>query len=147
MKINTAYAIAIPRIGLSFIFLWFGFQQLTDANSWIGYLPEFVIKYSPISPATFIHFNGAFELVFAMALMCGICTRLSALLLGLHLAHITALMGINPVGVRDFGIVMGVLGVFFYGPDNLCLDMIHFSKEELDIKSIPPKNIIGQNNI
>ncbi len=139
MKINTAYAISIPRIGLSLIFFWFGFEQLFNTEAWMGFIPDFVSKYSPISTSSLIHFNGAFEVIFALALMCGICTRLSALLLGLHLAHITAMMGFNSIGVRDFGIVMGVLGVFFYGPDNLCLDMIHFSREELDLKTIPPK--------
>lgn len=139
MKINTAYAIAMPRIGLSLVFFWFGLQQITNTQAWIGYIPDFVIRYSPISGSTIIHFNGAFEIVFAFALLAGICTRLSAILLGLHLAHITAMMGLNSIGVRDFGIVMGALGVFLYGPDNLCLDMIHFTQEELDVKTIPPK--------
>ena len=140
MKINTAYAIAMPRVGLSLVFFWFGLQQLTNTQAWISYIPDFVIKYSPINASTIIHLNGAFEVIFALALLAGICTRLSALLLGLHLAHITAMMGLNSIGVRDFGIVMGALGVFMYGPDLLCLDMIHFTQEELDIKTIPPKN-------
>lgn len=139
MKINTEYALAVPRIGLSFIFFWFGFQQLLNTEVWISYIPEFVIKYSPVNASTIIHFNGAFEVVFAFALFFGICTRLSALLLGLHLAHITATMGINSIGIRDFGIVMGVLGVFLHGPDKLCLDMFLSTPEELELKSIPPK--------
>ena len=140
MDISKKYSLAIPRIGTSLVFLWFGFQQLKDAQSWIGFIPEIVVKYSPVNATTLIHFNGAFEVVFGMALLFGICTRLSALLLGLHLAHISATLGFNSISVRDFGIVMGALFVFLYGPDEICIDMLISSHEELAEKNIynPP---------
>lgn len=136
MKISKTYSLAIPRIGLSFVFLWFGFQQLKHAVDWVGFIPDIVIKYSPINATTIIHFNGAFEVVFALALLLGISTRLSALLLGLHLAHISSTLGFNSISVRDFGIVMGNLFVVLYGPDELCLDRYISTPEELEEKNL-----------
>jgi uncharacterized membrane protein YphA (DoxX/SURF4 family) len=136
ISIPKTYSLALPRIGLSFVFLWFGFEQLKHANEWVGFIPEIVVKYSPINATTIIHFNGAFEVVFALALFFGICTRLSALLLGLHLAHISATLGFNSISVRDFGIVMGNLFVVLYGPDELCIDRLISSPEELHEKNI-----------
>jgi uncharacterized membrane protein YphA (DoxX/SURF4 family) len=136
ISIPKTYSLAVPRIGLSFVFLWFGFQQLKHASEWIGFIPEIVVKYSPINATTIIHFNGAFEVVFALALLFGVCTRLSALLLGLHLAHISATLGFNSVSVRDFGILMGNLFVVLYGPDELCIDRLISSPEELLEKNI-----------
>jgi len=136
ISIPKTYSLALPRIGLSGVFLWFGYQQLINSQEWVGFIPQIVMKYSPISAITIIHFNGAFEVVFATALFFGICTRLSALLLGLHLAHISATLGFNSISVRDFGIVMGNLFVVLYGPDELCLDRFISSPEELHEKNI-----------
>jgi len=61
---------------------------------------------------------------------------LSALLLGLHLAHITSTLGFNSISVRDFGVVMGSLFVVLYGPDELCIDRIISSPEELQEKNL-----------
>lgn len=130
MEASKSYLLAIPRIGLALVFLWFGFQQLKYAESWIGYVPETIMKYLPISPSTFIHFNGAFEVVFGIALIFGICTRLSIFLLGLHLAEITYSIGLDSTGVRDFGVVMGSLFVFLYGPDELTIDKLLLNTEE-----------------
>lgn len=136
MIIPKTYSLAVPRMGLSLIFLWFGFQQLKHANEWVSFIPDFVVKYSPVHPTTLIHFNGAFEVVFALALFFGICTRLSALLLGLHLAHISSTLGFNSISVRDLGIVMGTLFVVLYGPDELCIDRLISSPEELHEKNL-----------
>ncbi|OHA94027.1 MAG: hypothetical protein A3E02_02045 [Candidatus Zambryskibacteria bacterium RIFCSPHIGHO2_12_FULL_38_34] len=136
MKIPKTYSLALPRMGMSMVFLWFGFQQLKHANEWIGFIPQIILKYSPINATSIIHFNGAFEVVFALALFFGICTRLSALLLGLHLAHITSTLGFNSISVRDFGVVMGSLFVVLYGPDELCIDRIISSPEELQEKNL-----------
>lgn len=136
MNIPKTYSLAVPRVGLSLVYLWFGYEQLQNASAWVGYIPEFVVKYSPVNATTLIHFNGAFEIVFGVALLLGLCTRLSALLLGLHLAHISATLGFNSLSVRDFGIVMGNLFVVLYGPDELTVDRLISSAEELMEKNL-----------
>lgn len=136
MNIPKTYSLAVPRVGLSLVYLWFGLEQLKNADAWVGYMPEIVVKYSPVNATTLIHFNGAFEVVFGMALFLGICTRLSALLLGLHLAHISATLGFNSLSVRDFGIVMGNLFVVLYGPDELTVDRLVSTTEELLEKNL-----------
>lgn len=136
MSIPKTYSLAVPRVGLSLVYFWFGFEQLKNAAEWVGYIPQVVIKYSPVDAITLIHFNGAFEVVFGVALFLGLCTRLSALLLGLHLAHISATLGFNSLSVRDFGIVMGNLFVVLYGADELSVDRLISSTEEMLEKNI-----------
>lgn len=126
------YGLALPRIGLSLVFLWFGFEQLLHTMSWVSYVPQFFIENSPVDVTTLVHLNGAFEVVFGFALLFGICTRLSALLLALHLAHITAIVGFDSIGVRDFGIVMGALGVALTGADKLCIDSFFTTESQVN---------------
>ena len=89
--------------------------------NFIGYLPE-EISLIPISQTTFVIINGGFEVYFGALLFIGLYTRLSALLLGLHLFAIAKTIGFNQVGVRDFGLSMASLAVALYGKDNASLD-------------------------
>ena len=110
------------RIGISSVFLWFGCQQFLSPEMWIGFIPQWVLDISPIGPVTLVHLNGALELVFGTALMFGLFTRASALVLGLHMAHITIMVGYDSIGVRDFGLAIAALSVFFNGADSLTID-------------------------
>ena len=132
MKINferlTLFAPAITRIGMSLVFLWFGFQQFLHTTSWIGFIPQWIIKYSPVDAVTLVHFNGAVELVFGFALLFGLFVRTTATILALHMAHITLIVGYDAIGVRDFGLVVATSGVALYGPDLLSVEQFLFSK-------------------
>ncbi len=110
-----SYAPTILRIGMSLVFLWFGTQQLINPEPWTSLIPEFVTTTSGLSASTLVTFNGAFEVVFGIALLLGIFTSLSALLLGLHLISITATVGYNAIGVRDFGLAIATLVIALWG--------------------------------
>jgi hypothetical protein len=43
-------------------------------------------------------------------------------MLTVHMFQIVSMMGVNSIGVRDFGLSMATLGIFFYGRDVLCLE-------------------------
>ena len=125
LDLNTRARAAAPtvvRVGVSLVFLWFGSQQLMDANAWAGLIPNWVLTLVPLSAQSLVRFNGSFEVVFGCALLVGIFTRITALLLALHLFHIMTVVGYNDIGVRDFGLSMATLSVFLYGSDPLCLE-------------------------
>ena len=67
------YAPVIIRVGLSFVFLWFGLTQLFDQSAWVSFIPEGITKLTGISAETFVIFNGIFEVFFASLLAFGIC--------------------------------------------------------------------------
>lgn len=136
----TIRGTTVLRVGISLVFLWFGIQQLASPDMWIGFIPEWIIKMSPVSPVTLVHFNGALEVVFGTALILGFFTRISALVLALHMAHITFLVGYDSIGVRDFGITIGAFSIFLNGADAFSLDQLLFfrpQKGETPVTSVP----------
>ena len=110
------------RIGMSLVFLWFGAQQFLSPEMWIGFIPQWVINLSPVGPVTLVHLNGALEIVFGTALILGLFTRVSALILALHMAHITLMVGYDSIGVRDFGLAVAGFAIFLNGADPFTFD-------------------------
>src|SRR3989344_7748252 len=110
------YAPIVIRIGISLVFLWFGIYQLINPESFLGYVPQAIYEHSiEMShehslqffhniPKPSIHVlimgNGIFEVIFGGLLLIGLFTRVSALLLSLHLAVIMFSIGYNDIGVR-----------------------------------------------
>lgn len=99
------------RLGLAVVFLWFGFSQLLDSLRWVYLVPDWAVNLVHLPPAMIVLGNGAFEVVFGGLLAMGILVRISALILGLHLALIAFDLGVSAVGVRDFGLVISSLAL------------------------------------
>jgi len=119
----------VLRIGLSLVLLWFGWQQLSDPGSWAAVVPPFYTDPSGLSAQTFVLINGWFEIIFGTLLLLGIFSRITALLLALHMLHITFTVGYNGIGVRDFGLAMGMIAVFLQGPDIWSLDKFFYKNK------------------
>ena len=113
----------ILRLGLTFVFIWFGTNQLMNAESWTGFVPEW--GTFGLDPQTVVYLNGAFEVIGALMLGFGIFVRWVATLLALHLFVIASSLGLTPVGVRDFGLSFAILAVAFFGPDKYCLSALY----------------------
>ncbi len=137
---------------MSLVFLWFGSQQFLNPDMWIGFVPEWVVQMSPVGIVTLIHINGALELVFGTALLLGLFTRISALILALHMAHITSMIGYSSIAVRDFGLTVATLAIFLNGADHMSLDQLFFlgPKESQDLGDpqgqIQPTNNLNRRN-
>jgi len=127
MKLKL-FAPVVLRIGLSLVFIWFGSQQLLNTKMWIGLIPQSVISISHLSATTLVHFNGAFEIVFGLALLIGISTRVVAFLLALHIIDIMFVVGYGPIGVRDFGLSVATVAIFLNGADFFTVDRFLASK-------------------
>ncbi|MFA6463558.1 MAG: DoxX family membrane protein [Candidatus Paceibacterota bacterium] len=115
------------RITMSLIVLWFGYAQVTNPSTWLGFLPSWT-KSLPITQLDLIYFNGVFEIVFGIFLLMGFYTRFVALALALHLFDIAYTVGYGALGVRDIGLAVSTLVVCFNGIDSACLDKIFVNK-------------------
>lgn len=137
MKNQKEYAPVLVRLALALVFLWFGLNQLLDPGSFFGYIPQWIYPHSasmvhehslqgihalPLTPHIIVMGNGVFETVFGVLLLLGLFTRVSSLLLSAHLLLIAFSFGYNDLFVRDFGLALATLSVFFNGPDKWCLD-------------------------
>ena len=120
----------VLRVGLAIVFLYFGFSQIQSPDNWIGYLPEFLTGINNVSPNNIIMLNGFVELTLGIYLLIGLYTRFASAILGLHLIGITLSIGLNPVGIRDFGLTIATLVVFLNGVDRFGIDGRMSKKEE-----------------
>ena len=66
--------------------------------------------------------NGLIETVFGLLLFAGLFTRLSALLLTIHLLGIAVSLGYNDILIRDLGLSLATFTVFLNGADKWSLD-------------------------
>lgn len=107
----------ILRIGIALVIMWFGFQQLLHPIVWTGFLPGFV-KSLPLTSITFIYLNGWFEVVAGLLLILGLFTRVASLLLALHLLGIVFSLGYGATAMRDLGLVIALVSIFFQGEDS-----------------------------
>ncbi len=110
----------VLRYSWAFLFFWFGFAQLTDAASWVIYLPEWT-GYFPIPGEIIVQINGLFEICCATLLALGIHTRIIAGFLALHLIGIAASIG-GATGVRDAVLGAAGIAIALQTPDALTLD-------------------------
>ena len=129
MSGNKEFVKAFLRISMSLVFLYFGFQQVSDADSWTSFVPDFLTK-SIFSASNIVVFNGMVELCLGIFLILGLYTRFSSLILSIHLLGIAFSIGISPLGVRDFGLALATFAVFLNGADNYTLDRRLRKKKE-----------------
>lgn len=121
MEKNQDLPKVVLRISLALVFLYFGFQQVLSPDNWTSYIPEFLTSVI-ITANNLVVLNGIVELTLGTFLLIGLYTNLSSLILGLHLLGITLSIGLNAVGVRDFGLTIATFVIFLNGPDKYCLD-------------------------
>ena len=115
------YAPVVIRLGLAFVFIWFGLTQLFSQSMWVSLIPDWVTSLTGISAQTFVIINGIFEVVMASLLAFGFKTRIVGALLFLHMFVIVFDVGLSAVGVRDIGLMFGLLSVALYGNDDYCI--------------------------
>ena len=107
----------VLRVGIGIVFIWFGFQQIADPSYWVSYLPLFT-ENLPIRQTILIYLNGTFELIFGTLLITAIYARIVAFFLALHLLGIILTVGYNEIGVRDFGLLISLVSIFFQGKND-----------------------------
>ena len=128
---------AVLRYGIGAVILWFSIQQFIHNSAYIGFIPNSIVSITHINATILVFFNGLFELIFSLLLILGWQTRIVALLLALHMFDIMWVVGYGDIGVRDFGIAVGILVVFMNGSDLFCIQQKKIVDEEpVQINSI-----------
>ncbi|MFZ3019943.1 MAG: DoxX family protein [Minisyncoccia bacterium] len=119
MNNTQKWASVLLRVAMALVFIWFGTQQLMRPEQWTSFIPAFI---NFIPAIKMVVLNGWFEVVFGVALLIGFYTRLTSFLLALHLLGIAFTVGLNALGVRDFGLALATFSIFLNGADFLSLD-------------------------
>ncbi len=102
-----SYPKYILQITLSILLIYFGFSQILLPEQWVDYVDFQFLQM--INPVYVVLLNGAVEIFFAILIFSGVLLLFSASLMGLHILFIAVLIGMNPIGIRDFAIA----GAFF----------------------------------
>ncbi len=74
MSKTHSFGITLLRLSLAFVFLWFGFSQISDAAMWTSYVPDWATAFA--SAGTLVLLNGLIEIVAGAVLAFGILSRL-----------------------------------------------------------------------
>ncbi len=109
----SKYAPLVLRIGLGFVFAWFGYSGISNPAMWTGLVPEWTSMFGPAEVLVRIH--GAVELIGGLLLIAGLWIRPVAAILFLSLAHTLTVLKFGPVFVRDIGLLMAMLAIFLQG--------------------------------
>ncbi len=112
----------VLRVGLSVLFLWFGFSQFLDQSAWISWVPQWAMNLAGLEAEMIVLLNGGFEIAFGVLLALGLYVRPAAALLGLHLAVLVFEIGLSPIGVRDFAIMVSTFALALMPSDPYSLD-------------------------
>ncbi len=103
-----AYVPFILRIGLGLVFLWFGLDKFVHPKFWMNLVPEFIANLVPFSLSTFNLLQGIVETVVGLLLLIGLWHQFAAIIAGLILIPIVAVMGVQgiyDIALRDFGLL------------------------------------------
>ncbi len=101
----------ILRIGIGFVFIWFGYSGVTNTDMWIRLVPAWTGFLG--SAKTLVIMHGIVELVFGLLVLVGIWTRTSAAILFLSLFHTLFLVS-GVTLIRDIGVAAGALALVFH---------------------------------
>ena len=115
---NKDYGTLFMRFGLALIFLWFGIDKFIHVQNWIGWVPEWMASFIPVSLFTFMYFQGAIEMLVGALLLVGYKTRFAALLAMLILLGVvlsTIGTGQAEVMLRDIGLLGASISLLFAG--------------------------------
>lgn len=124
MKTPSHTGLFIIRIGLAFVFLWFGLSQLVSPDQWTAFVPAWATGMG-ITAHTLVLVNGIIEVVAGILLAFGLLVRPVGILLGIHLFIIATSLGLTAVGVRDFGLAIAIFGLGIGGSDEFGLGYLH----------------------
>jgi len=100
----------VLRIGLSFVFLWFGINQSIDPSRFLGYLPEMLLNLR--FAGTLVIVNGVIDLLEGIFFAWGKYVQVTSIVAFVHLLAITVSVGYNDIMVRDVGLLFAIAALY-----------------------------------
>jgi len=111
----------VIRIGIAFVFLWFGISKVLNPSEWVVWLPQWTEQF-PLSSTTKLVVEGLLELVLGVMLLLGLFTRLAASVTAALLLVIILVIGYNDTAIRDVGILFMAIALIINKDNPLSLD-------------------------
>lgn len=126
MKSTHSLAPLVLRLGLAYVFVTFGCEKIADWRDWApmvsGGATDWVAVHTGIALATLLRLLGYGEIVIAVHLAFGFCTRAAAALAVVLLGAVVATMGRTGIGVRDVGLLAAAAALVSLGGGALAVD-------------------------
>jgi hypothetical protein len=100
------------RVGLGLTFLWIGINIFRNPDIWIGYVPA-----NPgfgLTREIALMIGGAFDITLGAILLLRMWTKVAGWLVAAHMVAIIAVHGIDPVLIRDVGLLGAGLSLAFW---------------------------------
>ncbi|MFN7088626.1 MAG: DoxX family membrane protein [Candidatus Paceibacteria bacterium] len=112
---NGKLPILLLRIGLGISFIYPGVSMLRQPDSWIGWIPPFLIDLLQFDPKILLYFVAFFDVILGAAFLAGIFLKVTSLLGALHLLGILVFSGAASYIIifRDIGLLFSSLALFF----------------------------------
>ena len=101
----------ILRVGLAITFLWIGVLILQNPEAWGGYLNPWAARLLPFSLETTMIGTAIFDIVVGFLLLTNYFTFWASAVASLHLIIVMTVSGINPITIRDLGLLAGALAL------------------------------------
>ncbi len=110
------------RLGLAFVFLWFGIDKFINPDYWFNaWMPLWLQGFLGnlgIGNLNFIYANGIFEIVIGLGLVFNIFVKFFAFLIILFLLFVIFSFGLNEIVIRDVGLIGSALALLFWNGRN-----------------------------
>lgn len=114
------HAPKVVRYAIGITFFLIGLDQLLKPSLWASYFPQ-ALPFS-IQVAQAVLLNGLFDMFIGALLLAGLLTRIASAFATIHLVGVIFILGYNDISIRDIGLALAALSIFFHGSDNWCLD-------------------------
>lgn len=115
---SLKYSNLFLRLGLAFVFLWFGVDKFFHPGYWLSaWVPPSIVglaMLAHITANTLIYAIGVFELLVGISLLANMYVGFFGSLAILFLAAMPFFQGFNEVIVRDIGLIGGLLSLVFW---------------------------------
>lgn len=118
MFYSLKYSNIFLRIGLAFVFFWFGIDKFIHPDYWLNaWVPIKIIDFLAnlkIQGSEIVFMIGIFEILVATSLLTNIFVSVFSILAVIFLAGIFIFHGASEVLIRDIGLIGGLLSIFFW---------------------------------
>ena len=99
------------RFGLGLVLLYAALSIFSDAQAWVGFVPDWVTLFS--TKENFLVVHAVFELTLGLALIMGWFLPMTSLVAFFDFASILIFYGIDIITFRDFGLTLAAFALFF----------------------------------
>ena len=115
---SLKYSNLFLRLGLAFVFIWFGIDKFIHPIYWINaWFPQSaadLLSSFGFDENSFMIAAAVFEILVGVSILSGIFIKFFTALAIIFLVVIFFFFGFNEVLVRDIGLIGGLLALFFW---------------------------------